>query len=98
MTTNRGRAVRRLALSLAVASALNNLVAYAADAETGARATGDQDDWITLGTFLPNGTCREDSMLVLIKEEGAGTLRVRVRGLTGSSRVVTNAEANGGKR
>src|SRR5258706_10642416 len=44
----------------------NATVTIAADAETGARAGGDQDDWITLGTFLPNGTCPEDSTLIQV--------------------------------
>lgn len=46
--------------------------------------------WITIATLQPDGTCREDSVLVLIKEENNGQIRVRVRGLTGSSRVVPN--------
>ena len=46
--------------------------------------------WTTIATVQPDGTCREDSVLVIVKEENNGSLRVRVRGLTGSSRVVPN--------
>ena len=44
--------------------------------------------WITIATLLPDGTCREDTSLVVITEPDNGSLRVRVRGLTGSARVV----------
>jgi type II secretion system protein H len=58
----------------------------------------EQDGWITVAVVQPDGTCRDDSALVLIKEEGNGTMRLRVRGLTGSSRVISPAEANGGAK
>lgn len=58
--------------------------------------TGDgvdtSDGWATVATVLPDGSCREDTALVVITEPGAGSLRVRVRGLTASSRVVTGAK------
>lgn len=46
------------------------------------------DNWVTIATVQPDGTCREDGALVLIKEEDGSTMRVHVRGLTGASRVV----------
>ena len=46
------------------------------------------DGWTTIAIVLPDGTCRDDTALVAIKEENNGELRVRVRGLTASSRVV----------
>jgi prepilin-type N-terminal cleavage/methylation domain-containing protein len=48
------------------------------------------DGWVTIATVQPDGTCREDQVLVVITEPDNGSLRVRVRGLTGSSRVVPN--------
>ena len=46
------------------------------------------DGWVTVATVLPDGSCREDTALVIITEPDNGSLRVRVRGLTASSRVV----------
>ncbi len=51
------------------------------------------DGWVTVATVQPDGTCREDSALVVIKEDKNGSLKVRVRGLTGASRVVPNGGA-----
>ena len=48
------------------------------------------EGWVTIATVQPDGTCREFTALVVIKEQDNGELRVRVRGLTGSSRVVPN--------
>lgn len=48
------------------------------------------DGWMTIATVLPDGTCREDTALIVITEQNNGSLRVRVRGLTGSARVVPN--------
>jgi prepilin-type N-terminal cleavage/methylation domain-containing protein len=45
------------------------------------------EGWVTVATVLPDGTCREDTALIVITEPDNGSLRVRVRGLTGSSRV-----------
>lgn len=54
--------------------------------------------WVTIATVQPDGTCREDTALIVIKEEDRAGFYVRVRGLTSSSRVVPNANANGGAR
>lgn len=51
------------------------------------------EGWVTVATLQPDGSCREDSALVLITEPNNGTVRVRVRGVTGSSRVVPNGGA-----
>jgi prepilin-type N-terminal cleavage/methylation domain-containing protein len=47
------------------------------------------DGWVTVAVVHPDGTCREDTVLVVITEPDNGSLRLRVRGLTGSCRVVT---------
>ena len=54
------------------------------------------DEWKTVATVQPDGTCREDSAVVVIKEPGNGELRLLVRGLTSSSRVVPKSAATGG--
>lgn len=41
------------------------------------------DGWITLVTFLPDGTCREDASEFVLSEPEVTPLVVRVRGLTG---------------
>lgn len=46
------------------------------------------DGWVTVVTVLPDGSCQETTALVVITEPGNGSLWVRVRGLTASSRVV----------
>ncbi|HEY1187339.1 MAG TPA: prepilin-type N-terminal cleavage/methylation domain-containing protein [Gemmata sp.] len=55
--------------------------------------------WVTVALVLPDGTCREDQVFLAIRDTskpGAGAdsdrdvVYVRVRGLTGSSRVVAN--------
>jgi prepilin-type N-terminal cleavage/methylation domain-containing protein len=49
------------------------------------------DGWVTIATVQPDGTCREDTALVVITEPDNGSLKVRVRGLTAASRVVPNS-------
>lgn len=46
------------------------------------------DGWVTVATVLPDGSCQETTALVIITEPDNGSLRVRVRGLTATSRVV----------
>ena len=65
--------------------------------ENGERIGADQDGWITLGTFLPNGTCREDSTVIEVNEPSFPPIRLLLRGVTGTARVVRNdSSANGG--
>jgi prepilin-type N-terminal cleavage/methylation domain-containing protein len=53
--------------------------------------------WYTVARVLPDGSCREDTVLVAIKDENGTTLYLRVRGVTGTTRIVPNATvANGG--
>jgi prepilin-type N-terminal cleavage/methylation domain-containing protein len=51
---------------------------------------GAAEGWVTIASVQPDGTCREDTVLVAITEPNNGSLHLRVRGLTGSSRVVPN--------
>lgn len=58
-------------------------------------AATDGDGWVTAATFLPNGTCREDTAVIAVAEDGFPPLRIRVRGVTGSVRVLPyTPEAN----
>lgn len=54
--------------------------------------------WTTLATVLPDGTCREDSVLVSLKDGDGPQLQLRIRGLLGRSRVVAGPGANGGAK
>lgn len=60
----------------------------------------DQNGWIRIATFLPDGTCREDSSTVEIRETDVTPLVVRIRGLTGTASTTTGTSAAGpgGKR
>lgn len=56
-------------------------------------------DWVTFAVMMPDGTCREDAVVLAVKEGTGGALYVRVRGVTGSSRVLPAGSApNGGSR
>jgi len=52
------------------------------------QATQDQAGWVRVATFLPDGTCREDTVEVEIKEPGTAPFVVKLRGLTGAVSVV----------
>ncbi|AMV29053.1 hypothetical protein VT84_31955 [Gemmata sp. SH-PL17] len=45
-------------------------------------------DWVTIAVVLPNGTCLDDNIIVGVREGQDGPLRVQIRGLTGTSRVL----------
>lgn len=51
-------------------------------------APESDDDWVTFAVVMPDGTCREDAVVLAVKEPGNGSLYVRVRGVTGSSKVL----------
>ncbi len=55
------------------------------------------DGWKTIATVQPDGTCREDTILIAVKEEDRA-IYLRIRGLTGSSRIVPNPATNGSTR
>jgi prepilin-type N-terminal cleavage/methylation domain-containing protein len=48
----------------------------------------DQAGWVRVATFLPDGTCREDTVEVEIKEPGTAPFIVKLRGLTGAVSVI----------
>jgi hypothetical protein len=60
------------------------------DADDG--LTGD-GEWVTVGTFLPDGTCKEDNVVVAVYEGDFPPLRVQLRGVTGSSRLLPPAKS-----
>lgn len=72
-------------------------VAATVVAEGDAAVSAGEDGWVTLATLQPDGTCREVTNLVVVKEDGRAVLYLRLRGLTGSVRVVP-PPANGSAR
>jgi len=54
-------------------------------------ATTDDAGWIKVATFLPNGTCKEDSALLEVREPGSKSLLVRIRGLTATATISTGS-------
>ncbi len=59
-------------------------------------APGSDGEWQTVGTFLPDGTCREVGTVVTITETNFPPLRIQLRGVSGSSRVLPNDSKYGG--
>jgi type II secretory pathway pseudopilin PulG len=57
---------------------------------------GGGGDWVTVGTFLPDGTCRETGAVVAIHEGSFPPIRIQLRGVSGSSRVLANEAKYGG--
>lgn len=52
----------------------------------------DSDGWLRFVTYLPDGTCDEDSAAVRVSEPGQNAMIVKVRGLTGAYEVTPDAE------
>ncbi len=56
---------------------------------TGAQASvapvADAAGWVRAATFLPDGTCREDQVILEVRELGVTPIWVRIRGLTGGT-------------
>ena len=50
----------------------------------------DDAGWLTVATFRPDGSCREDNVLVQVAEPGNVPLFVHLRGITGVVTVHTN--------
>ena len=55
----------------------------------GPESAGDSE-WRTIATLLPDGTALEENVVVGVREDDRQPMRIHVRGLTGTSRVVTN--------
>jgi prepilin-type N-terminal cleavage/methylation domain-containing protein len=47
-----------------------------------------EGDWITIATLKPDGTCKEDRVLVEVREGNQSPMYVRIRGITGTAAVV----------
>jgi type II secretory pathway pseudopilin PulG len=60
-----------------------------ADPSTNAVPPTPMSGWVTLATVQPDGTCREFSALVAIKESDQA-IYLRMRGLTGTMRTVAS--------
>ncbi len=85
-----------------VSSGSSPAVDYALDSVTAeVVADGDvpaptpQNGWVTLATVMPDGTCRESTTLIAIKEPNHGSLYLRIRGLIASARIVPNPTSGG---
>jgi prepilin-type N-terminal cleavage/methylation domain-containing protein len=50
--------------------------------------TADGDGWQTIATFLPDGTCREGTVLVNVNQDTFPPLVIQVRGVTGAVKVL----------
>jgi hypothetical protein len=48
------------------------------------QSTQDQAGWVRVATFMPDGTCKEDSVEVETVEAGVAPYLIRLRGLTGA--------------
>lgn len=81
--------------SAAVEYALEHAVVELLSDPSAAAGADGADGWQTVAVVLPDGTCLDDSITVGVREAdapaGAGSLRVHIRGLTGTARVVTGA-------
>jgi prepilin-type N-terminal cleavage/methylation domain-containing protein len=72
-------------------------VTAAVVAEQGAEQPQAVNGWFAVACVQPDGTCREETVLVALKDENGTTLYLRIRGVTGTTRVVTNPNgASGG--
>jgi len=45
--------------------------------------------WVTVATFLPDGTCREDHAVVEIREGTHAPIQIQLRGLTGATKTTS---------
>ncbi|HEX4607607.1 MAG TPA: hypothetical protein VH092_05315 [Urbifossiella sp.] len=58
-------------------------------------APGGDGNWVTIGTFLPDGTCRETGSLIQIHEGNFPPIQIQLRGMSASARVLPlNATVN----
>ena len=60
--------------------------------------TAGSDDWVTIDTFLANGTCREHSAIVRVNEGDFTPIRIQIRGVTGTESVVQPDSSGGGMK
>lgn len=57
--------------------------------DEGAQPVVDEAGWVRVVTFLPDGTCREATAAVEVREPGVHSMLIRVRGLTGAATVTS---------
>jgi type II secretory pathway pseudopilin PulG len=57
--------------------------------------TADAAGWMTVATFQPDGTCLEDRVLVEVREKGFPAMRISLRGVTGSTKVLPPSHTGG---
>jgi prepilin-type N-terminal cleavage/methylation domain-containing protein len=67
----------------------------AADEEYGP-PPADGGGWVTIGTFLPDGTCREVGATIEVHEGRFPVLRIHLRGVSASARVLHPDAKHGG--
>ncbi|MFO0797084.1 MAG: prepilin-type N-terminal cleavage/methylation domain-containing protein [Gemmataceae bacterium] len=65
-------------------------------ADDAADAPAGDGTWVTVGTFLPDGTCREVGTVIAVSEGGYPPIRIQLRGVSGSARVLPNDSKYGG--
>jgi prepilin-type N-terminal cleavage/methylation domain-containing protein len=47
-----------------------------------------EGDWITIATLKPDGTCKEDRVLLEVREANRSPIYIRIRGITGTAAVL----------
>jgi len=57
---------------------------------------GSADDWKTIATFKPDGTCVEDNAFITLNEDGFPPLKIHLRGVTGTARILPPPSKQGG--
>src|SRR5262249_8187452 len=62
--------------------------------DDGVAAPGGDGDWVTIATFKPDGTCKEDNAVLEIRQDGYPAIRIQIRGVTGTARILPNQSAN----
>jgi prepilin-type N-terminal cleavage/methylation domain-containing protein len=53
--------------------------------------------WLTIATVGPEGICKEDGVMIAVKESTFAPIQIRVRGVIGNAKLVKPARQNGGE-
>ncbi len=64
----------------------------------GSPPTVDADGWTRVATFQPDGTCREDAVVIRVSQPNMYPVLIRIRGLTGAATVEAQKTRAGGSR
>ena len=62
-------------------------VTAASEPQDGTAPAVDADGWTRVATFQPDGTCREDAVVIRVSQPGMYQMVIRIRGLTGAATV-----------